>query len=105
MSVGKLDEFAQGKDQGETWKVLAKLLYRLWLTHWWIIQEIAFFKNAELLCGDAYVSWEKFAVTVSLFETQMDEVDKLFRALKRKEVRSNMTLEVAKCTALAARWG
>jgi hypothetical protein len=50
---------------------------------------VAFATNAELWCGSLAVSWAQFAEAVTLFESKIDEINTLFRALGDKEENRN----------------
>lgn len=44
------------------WSELGKFLARPWFQRVWIIQEIAFSKNIQFLCGSNYISWEDMSL-------------------------------------------
>ena len=53
--------------------------------------------NAELWCGSLAVSWAQFAEAVTLFESKIDDINTLFRALgDREEVRNKWERRFAK---------
>ena len=92
ISVQGLDQLAGRQSTGESWKALARLMRRPWFTRRWIIQEVAFSQKAELWCGESVVSWMQFAEAVTLFESKIDDINQLFRDLKKSE-KSNNTLK------------
>lgn len=47
------------------WQRIANLIKRSWFTRKWVIQEVAFAREAVLLCGDSLMSWEVFGDLVS----------------------------------------
>lgn len=105
ISVGNFDSFVKEKTRAVAWIALAKLMRRKWFSRRWIIQEVAFARDAELWCGDEEVAWGKFAITVSLFETQVDTIKELFRALKRREMRMNTLKDVGMDSLFLGRHG
>ena len=53
------------------WSELAKFLERPWFHRVWIIQEVAFSKDIQFLCGENYISWQD----ISLFAICMIQHD------------------------------
>lgn len=96
ISVRELDRLAGSESTGESWRALAKLMRRPWFTRRWIIQEVAFSQKAELWCGSWEVPWTQFAEAVTLFESKIDDINQLFRDLKKSEMKGNKFRTVAK---------
>ena len=49
-----------------------------WFSHRWVVQELAFAKEAKLLCGSGEVDWALFADVATLFGQRQQEIVKLF---------------------------
>ena len=47
------------------WKALSDLLRRPWFSRAWVVQEVAFAKNAMVVCGKDEQSWQEFAYGIS----------------------------------------
>jgi hypothetical protein len=78
ISVVKVDLLARDPMVGASWKALANLMRRPWFTRRWIVQELAFAKQAVLLCGSLEVDWTSFSEATTLFVDKADQVDSLF---------------------------
>jgi hypothetical protein len=68
------------KDQSLThqWYALSRLMNRSWFTRRWVVQELAFARDAKLYCGDGEVDWASFADAATLFGERQQDIVKLF---------------------------
>jgi len=69
------DVLAEDRKVSKSWAALANLMRRSWFTRRWVVQEVAFARQAVLRCGTAMVSWTRFCEAVSLFTERLDEID------------------------------
>lgn len=65
--LGRLDQLVSDPDSIDNWKALAALMRRPWFSRRWIIQEIAFARQATVYCGMKRTRWSDFADAVALF--------------------------------------
>jgi hypothetical protein len=77
--LSKFDRIIQ--DQGSThkWYALLKLMNRPWFSRRWVVQELAFAKQAEIYCGNGSVEWTLFADAATLFGQRQQDIVKMFR--------------------------
>ncbi|KAG0649120.1 Heterokaryon incompatibility protein [Hyphodiscus hymeniophilus] len=68
------------KDQASTrqWYALSRLMNRPWFSRRWVVQELAFAKDAWLFCGDREIDWASFADAATLFGKRQQDIAKLF---------------------------
>jgi Heterokaryon incompatibility protein (HET) len=68
------------KDQASTreWYALSKFMNRPWFLRRWVVQELAFAKEARLYCGGGEVDWALFADAATLFGQRQHEIAELF---------------------------
>lgn len=72
------------------WKDLHKLLTRSWFSRRWVIQEIAFAKDASVHCGAGSVSWRDFADTVTIYADTSRDLGNQFWGLGTVEEISHL---------------
>lgn len=53
---------------------IGRLLGREWFCRAWIVQEIAYAKEAIMLCGDREMNWEEFVESVRMVQSKLDHV-------------------------------
>jgi hypothetical protein len=77
--LSKFDRIIQ--DQGSThkWYALSKLMNRPWFSRRWVVQELAFAKEAKIYCGNGSVDFPLFADAATLFGQRQQDIVKLFR--------------------------
>ena len=75
--LGKLDELIRDPEAVGDWQALAALMRRPWFSRRWIIQEIAFARNATVYCGTKHTKWSDFADAVSLYGDKFDDISML----------------------------
>jgi hypothetical protein len=74
----KFDRIIQ--DQGSThkWYALSKLMNRPWFSRRWVVQELAFAKEAKIYCGNGSVDFPLFADAATLFGQRQQDIVQLF---------------------------
>ena len=60
-----------------TWGALVELMKRDWFSRRWVVQELAWARQAILLCGQDAVDWSAFAQAVDLFKSDFDNILRL----------------------------
>ncbi|PMD15734.1 HET-domain-containing protein [Hyaloscypha hepaticicola] len=67
-------------DQGSThkWYALSKMMNRPWFSRRWVVQELAFAREAKVYCGNGSVDWALFADAATLFGQRQQDIVKLF---------------------------
>jgi len=76
--LSKFDRIIQ--DQGSThkWYALSKLMNRTWFSRRWVVQELAFAREAKIYCGNGSVDFPLFADAATLFGQRQQDIVKLF---------------------------
>lgn len=64
------------------WAALSELMRRDWFSRRWVVQEIAFAREATVHCGDQKIPWSHLADAVALFGSRAEEIADLFRGDK-----------------------
>lgn len=67
----------QGSDAPQ-WGAFVALMRRAWFSRRWVVQELAFAKDAYLMCGDVSVNWVDFVVAVEFFIERFDTIAALY---------------------------
>jgi hypothetical protein len=62
-----------GNPKSAQQQAIENILTRSWFERVWVIQEVAFPSNVEVLCGDRTVPWDALVLTVTRFETTLKE--------------------------------
>jgi hypothetical protein len=73
MSIKDLHTLASDRKLSKAWEAVFNLTRRSWFTRRWVVQEVAFARQAVLRCGTAMVSWTRFCAAVELFAEELEE--------------------------------
>ncbi|TVY76095.1 Heterokaryon incompatibility protein 6 OR allele [Lachnellula suecica] len=76
--LSQFDRIIQDQSAIHEWYSLYKLLNRSWFSRKWVVQELAFAKQAEVYCGNGKVDWPLFADAASLFGRRQQDIANLF---------------------------
>ena len=68
----------QGSDAPQ-WGAFVALMRRAWFSRRWVVQELAFAKQAYLRCGDVSVNWLDFVSAVDFFIHRFDTIAALYK--------------------------
>ncbi|KIX00009.1 uncharacterized protein Z518_10936 [Rhinocladiella mackenziei CBS 650.93] len=79
LSFESFDKLCRSQEFGEKWHALRNFMQRAWFKRRWIVQEIAFAKDAEVYCGPDKVSWSELSSAMSLFATKGDDLRHMFQ--------------------------
>jgi hypothetical protein len=84
LKVGEFDRLsADGKSVKEL-RAVAMLMRRPWFTRRWIVQEVAFAKEARVICGPDWIYWDTFSEGITLFAEKFDRMPNLFPLLRHR---------------------
>lgn len=56
------------------WKALTRLLWRVWWTRIWSVQEVVVAKEVTVLCGASQLSWAELEYSVTKIHTALDDI-------------------------------
>ncbi|KAE9366452.1 HET-domain-containing protein [Stipitochalara longipes BDJ] len=76
--LSQFDQIIKNPSSTREWYALSRLMNRPWFSRRWVVQELAFAKEAKLLCGSGEVDWTLFADAATLFGQRQQEIVKLF---------------------------
>ncbi|KAN0106850.1 HET domain containing protein [Hyaloscypha variabilis] len=79
MSIKDPHTLAFDREVSESWAAVSNLMRRSWFTRRWVVQEVAFARQAVLRCGTGMVSWTRFCAAVTLFVEKMEDIVSLER--------------------------
>jgi hypothetical protein len=68
------------------WSALAHLMTSPWFGHRWIIQELAFAREATVHCGDDIVHWDDMKDAIGLFDKHYDIIKEFLKEEKKKQM-------------------
>jgi hypothetical protein len=77
-NLAQFDQIVKDQNSTREWYALSRLMNRPWFSRRWVVQELAFAKEAKLLCGSGEVEWSLFADAATLFGQRQQEIVKLF---------------------------
>ncbi|PMD32074.1 HET-domain-containing protein [Hyaloscypha variabilis F] len=77
-NLAQFDYIIKDQSSKREWYALSRLMNRPWFSRRWVVQELAFAKEAKLLCGSGELEWSLFADAATLFGQRQQEIVKLF---------------------------
>jgi hypothetical protein len=93
LSVNEIDRLVADEENNTRWRAMMTFMKRPWFSRRWIIQEIAFARQAVVLCGTRSVTWEELCEAVSLFTEVVNAMPQLsHQPLKPKRRPGNSRL-------------
>ena len=79
LKLDDLDKLAQRPASATEWDAFSCLMQRPWFRRRWIVQEIAFARDATVHCGSRSITWPEYSDAVSLFSLKHMDVNLLFQ--------------------------
>lgn len=76
--LSQFDQIIKDRNSTRQWYALSRLMNRSWFSRRWVVQELAFAKDARLYCGNGEVDWASFADAATLFGQRQQDIVKLF---------------------------
>ena len=74
LNLSQFDTLINDSKMLEYWTALADLMRSTWFSRSWVVQEIAYAREATLHCGSGTIHWADFADAVALFVTNLDNI-------------------------------
>lgn len=78
LNLEYFDRLVHDPRHQKEWLALSALMRRSWFSRRWVIQEIAFARQATLYCGEHWVKWKDFAHVVGLVGVRHHDIRQLF---------------------------
>jgi hypothetical protein len=78
IDLSQFDQIIKDQSSTHQWYALSRLMNRSWFSRRWVVQELAFAKEARLYCGNKEVDWASFADAATLFAERQQDIVKLF---------------------------
>lgn len=72
------DMFSVKGSSAQQWSAFIALMRREWFRRRWVVQELAFAKEAYLLCGDSTVDWFDYCSAVEIYLRRADTIAALY---------------------------
>lgn len=72
------DMFSVQGSSAQQWSAFIALMRREWFRRRWVVQELAFAKEAYLLCGDSSVDWHDYCSAVEIYLRRADTIAALY---------------------------
>ena len=72
------DMFSVKGSSAQEWSAFIALMRREWFRRRWVVQELAFAKEAYLLCGDSSVHWLDYCSAVEIYLRRADTIAALY---------------------------
>ena len=72
------DMFSVKGSSAQQWSAFIALMRREWFRRRWVVQELAFAKEAYLLCGDSSVHWLDYCSAVEIYLRRADTIAALY---------------------------
>ena len=72
------DMFSVKGSSAQQWSAFIALMRREWFRRRWVVQELAFAKEAYLLCGDSSVDWLDYCSAVEIYLRRADTIAALY---------------------------
>ncbi|MCJ1390761.1 hypothetical protein MMC18_003622 [Xylographa bjoerkii] len=82
LNLSQFDTLINDQKALKHWTALADLMRSTWFSRRWVVQEIAYAREATLHCGNGTIHWADFADAVALFVTNLDNISAWLRASK-----------------------
>ena len=82
--VGRIPELERGDrftvqgSSAQEWSAFIALMKREWFRRRWVVQELAFAREAYLLCGDSSVHWLDYCSAVEIYLRRADTIAALY---------------------------
>ena len=76
--LDQLDTLSTDPDSAADWTALRNILQHPWFKRRWIIQEIAYAKEARIYCGPDEIDWNDLTSAITVFAAKKHELRSLF---------------------------
>jgi hypothetical protein len=76
--LGNPDQLVKDNGAVEKWRSLSNLVGRPWFPRRWVVQEVAFSRDATVCCGTKEARWSDFSDAVMLLGNKFAEIEHLF---------------------------
>ena len=89
LNLEDLEKLCHDTRVTKQWSDLLDLIRCSWFSRRWVIQELAFAREATVHCGDHYVHWQDLADAIGLFVVKFESIRALFRQSQDDKIFRN----------------
>ncbi|RMZ84665.1 hypothetical protein DV736_g6593, partial [Chaetothyriales sp. CBS 134916] len=82
LSMEDFEEVISDSLNAEQWAAFRNLIQKSWFKRRWIVQEVAFARDARVYCGQQTIAWNHLAAAISLFADARYELRRMFHGAK-----------------------
>ncbi len=109
LHLENIDRLVEDPQKCREWDALSLLMRRHWFYRRWIIQEIAFAKQATVFCGERSVRWQDLADAIAIFQGQSPRLMRLFSTFRSspadfvREIAAQSATQLVEAVAIVLR--
>lgn len=93
--LGNIDSLIKQPQAIYDWLALSTLMRRAWFSRRWVIQEVAFAREALVACGTKRTRWSNFADAVALYGDKFDDISMLVGPEGTRQLISHVCRDVS----------